>query len=928
MTGLLRLTARQATAHKAVPVALVLLVLLVSGVVTAWPRLLAGVDDRQTTHEIAGASPLARDVVAVLPDTWPDLPAPAPGTTPFAPEVEESLGGTLVALEELRAAQPEPLRSMLGDPLFWVATPPFDVQAPPDPVIGTQRLSLKVDPQLGEHVELTAGRWPEPPTHVDPYAGLSDAERISLTLDEETALVRQAIAAGGPLEVVLAAPAAEALEWEVGTERRVVGNTVPVLLTGTFTALDADDGFWVHNPQSAEPYLVDDLNLGTSALAAAYVSPAWDGRLPTQFPVSSVRTQLWYPVEVGALAAQDVDDAAAQLTRFTAPQTLGTGETGPLPVRFASDLGGVLDRVAQQQAVTSTVLAIIAAGPLGVTLAVFLLAARLLVARRRPGLALMAARGGSGRQLRSMLALEGLVLSLPAAAAGAVLAVLLLPGRTRPADLLLTGLVALVPAVMLAATTSPRGLRESRADLGRRPGRRRWVVEALVLGVTLAALVLLLQRGVEPGAGETDLLLTTVPLLLAVATCVLVLRAYPLPVRALAGVLRRRRGVTAFLGSARAVRDPAGGLVPAVALVIGVSVAMFSVVLSSTIEAGVQTTAWRAVGADLRLTGPIFDEEHVAEIAAVPGVAAVASIGDAGTVSVSGERLDLAVLDPDDVRAVQADGVGIATLPTALTAGPGSGDAVPAVLSAGAADTLGAGVGDRLEVAVGDGLALDVVGVMDALAGAGTTGDVLLDAAAFTEATGRSVLPRTLLLDVADGQDPTTVLDRVREVEPVARAQNPAGDAGNFLASPMAGGMNAALAVAVVLSLVLVLVAVVMTQLMGAPARGRLLAVLRTLGLDRRQARGIVAWELAPLAVVSVVAGGVLGVLVPWVVLGAMDLTALTGGAEQPALVVDHVSAGAVLGGVLVVTAAAVLVSTMMSSRADVATELRMGEET
>ena len=252
---------------------------------------------------------------------------------------------------------------------------------------------------------------------------------------------------------------------------------------------------------------------------------------------------------------------------------------------------------------------------------------------------------------------------------------------------------------------------------------------------------------------------------------------------------------------------------------------------------------------------------------------------------------------------------------------------MPAVLSAGAADSLGAGVGDRLEAAVGDGLTLDVVGVMDALAGAGTTGDVLVDAAAF-EATGRTVLPRTLLLDVADGQDPTTVLERVREVEPVARAQNPAGDAGNFLASPMAGGMNAALGVAVVLSLVLVLVAVVMTQLMGAPARARLLAVLRTLGLDRRQARGIVAWELAPLAVVSVVAGGVLGVLVPWVVLGAMDLTALTGGAEQPALVVDPVAAGAVLGGVLLVTAAAVLVSTMMSSRADVATELRMGEQT
>src|SRR5690606_27015065 len=106
----------------------------------------------------------------------------------------------------------------------------------------------------------------------------------------------------------------------------------------------------------------------------------------------------------------------------------------------------------------------------------------------------------------------------------------------------------------------------------------------------------------------------------------------------------------------------------------------------------------------------------------------------------------------------------------------------------------------------------------------------------------------------------------------------------NFLASPMAGGMTAALTAAVALSLVLVVVAVVMTLMMGAPARTRLMAVLRTLGLDPRQARAVVAWELAPLAAVAILAGGVLGVLVPWVVLSAMDLRALTGGTEQPAL--------------------------------------------
>lgn len=933
MTGLLTLARRQAAAHRAVPVALVLLVLLVAGLVTAWPRLLAGVDDRQTTHEISAASPLTRDVVAVLPDRRPWLAAPEPGSTPFEPAVEENLGGVLTALEERRAEQPEPLRSMLGDPQFWVETPPFGVEPPPDALMGSQSLTLKQDPQLEDHVELVAGRWPEPPTPADPYERLTDEQRLALDLDEETALVAAAIEASGALEVALSAPAAEVLQWEVGTERRVIGNTVPVLLTGTFEAADPDAGFWAHNPSSAEPHVVDDLNLGTSATAAAYVHPAWDGTFPPQFPVTSFRSRMWYPLEVGALSAQDVAAAAAQLTRFTTPQQLGTSDaalgTGPGPeVRFATELGEVLERIQQQQAVTSTVLSIVAAGPLGVTLAVFLLAARLLVARRQSALALLAARGGSGWQLRSMLALEGLVLALPAAAAGAALAVLLLPGRSGPADLMLTGLVALVPAATLAAIPMPGGLRGTRTDLGARRSRWRWIAEVALLAVAAAALVLLLQRGVVPGAGETDVLLTAVPLLLAVATCVVVLRVYPLPVRALAGMLRRRRGVTAFLGSARAVRDPAGGLTPAVALVIGVSVAMFSAVLSSTISTGVQTTAWRDVGADIRLTGPAFDAEHAADIAAVPGVEAVAPIGDAGTVSVSGERLAVAVVDPDAVRAVQADAIGIDRLPEALSAEAGDGGTVPAVLSTAAAESLGAGEGDTLEASVGGGVPLEVVGVMDRLAGAGSTGAVLVPAEAFSAATGSTVLPRILLVAVADGADPTAVLERVREVEPVARVQHPAGDATSFLASPMAGGMNAALTVAVVLSLVLVVVAVVMTQLIGAPARVRLLAVLRTLGLDRRQARGIVAWELAPVAGVSIVAGAVLGILVPWVVLGGMDLRALTGGEEQPVLVLDPAVVGGVLGGVLAVTVLAVVVATATSSRADLASELRMGEET
>ena len=71
MTGLVRLARRQATAHRAVPVALALLVLLVAGVVTAWPRLLAGVGGILMTARLGSAQPTAGtgyelDVIAAV----------------------------------------------------------------------------------------------------------------------------------------------------------------------------------------------------------------------------------------------------------------------------------------------------------------------------------------------------------------------------------------------------------------------------------------------------------------------------------------------------------------------------------------------------------------------------------------------------------------------------------------------------------------------------------------------------------------------------------------------------------------------------------------------------------------------------------------------------------------------------------------------
>jgi ABC-type antimicrobial peptide transport system permease subunit len=53
----------------------------------------------------------------------------------------------------------------------------------------------------------------------------------------------------------------------------------------------------------------------------------------------------------------------------------------------------------------------------------------------------------------------------------------------------------------------------------------------------------------------------------------------------------------------------------------------------------------------------------------------------------------------------------------------------------------------------------------------------------------------------------------------------------------------------------LAVAAVMLAMSLGAPARTRLLSVLRTVGLSGRQAQGLVIWELAPLALVAMLSG-------------------------------------------------------------------------
>ena len=926
-----RLAARQFAADPWVSLGLALLVGLVALLLTAVPRALTDVQSRQLVQDVTGLSAAQRDVVGLWGRTVevPSFAMWSPEMLGITEEEHEQLvqdpwQAFREGAEAIRTDQPQPLRDVL-EPAQMVAELRRQSSWRPDEATGfvSATLTLTVDPDLSSHVDLVEGDWPA--------LSYRERERYGAPAPGSVEEGSADDAVGEVPEVMLSQDAADRLLLEIG-DIIEDSNTDTFLLAGTYQVKDPDDPRWQHVTAAAELGTVPDPDAGDAAFAAAFLSPQNRGALGQP---ATVDMRIWYPVDPAGITGRtdQVQALRTQLSTFLSQQqTLVPGAQvldGPdqLPV-FSAELTSTLERIAGQQRATSSLLAVIAAGPLGVALAVAALGARLVVHRRRPALTMALARGASPAQLRTLVAVEGLLLGIPAAVLGHVGASLLLPGPTPWWQWVVTASVALVPSVTLAASLDDASLLQERSDLsGRSSSRWRWIVEVAVVALAALSTWRLLDRGArgdDAAASGIDVLAAATPVLLALAACVITLRLYPLPLAGLTRSLRGRRTLTPFLGAARALRDPAGGLVPALAVVLGTAIALVSAVLLSTVTRGAEVAAWESNGGAIRVSGPPLTEDLRAQLEGLDGVSAVAGIADSGqtaSLSTGGTRVTTRVWLVDAaVQQVQADAPE-ELLPAELFA-----DGGPApVLTLRSLSMEPEDEGLTLS-RVGD---VQVVDHLAQLPGASHAGGVVIDRARW-EATGVSTpLPSIILIGVDDGADPDAVAAEVGQVmgERSGVRTTVAEQLRTFTGSPVAQGLTQLFVGATVVAGLLTVLAVIVVQLMGSVARARLLAVLRTLGLAPAQTRALTAWELGPLLVVSVVVGGLLGLAVPWVLLHGLDLTGLTGGAAQPALVLDPLVLALVLGAVVLTVLIAIAVSAWLAGRTNLAQALRVGEE-
>lgn len=864
-------------------VLLALTVALLSLIVAIVPRLTSQLDDRQLETSLDRLSALKGDVSG----NWASWAiAFSESSDPWKPARD--------AAEATRQGQPEPLRSLL-QPAQFVGRQPVAVTWTPPTESGYWRVSatLLLDPDVATTTRLVAGQWPRVAEDDQPY----EVAVLDLTAAKANVTVGDVLV-------------------DQSNRYRVVG---------IFTPNDPSDPRWEHVPFGRSYSESVSPDTGTELLGGLFLAPELAAGDPSARIQAPWNYEVYFGLDTASVRSGGVglEALSSQLTGMLAKRYPPTAADqapieGNQPMAFHSELGDLLELLLTQQRTTHTLITVSAVGPIGVGIALVALCAQLVLYRRSSATTLLLARGLSKGQLRGLLAAEGLIAGIPAAIAGQLTAQALVAGPVRWWSWPLTVAIAAVPAAALALAARNAGS-TGRRELGSGRGRWRLVAELLVALAAAGATWRLLTTKATRGA-ETDLLGAAAPILLTLLACLIVLRFYPLPLRVLLRGFSRGRGFTGFMGSARALREPAGGVVPVVTIVLGTTIAIAAASLLGTIAAGTERAVWNENGSSIHVSGPRMGDAVGEQLRAIDGVdsaAFVRLVADNAQLKVGDRdvRVRIYVADEDLSRAYEVSPAG-SPLPAAVFA-----EGSPVAIVAGGEGAPSSGTGTLQ--GLGD---VRVVGHSDLLPGV-TSGGAWAFVARAHWPEQRLQSATTALLSVKPGADLTAITDEISTLLPLAKVSTSEQQLDELRGSPTVAGLSSIFVFLTAVTAVLMVLAIFTAQVMTANDRRAAGAVLRTLGLTPRQLGSLTAWELGPVVLVALILGAGVGIGVAALMLGTVDFRALTGGALAPTLHLDPLWVGGVGAMLLLATALAVGISSWLAGRTNIANELRLGEE-
>ncbi|NLT56371.1 MAG: hypothetical protein GXX79_17795 [Actinomycetales bacterium] len=753
--------------------------------------------------------------------------------------------------------------------------------------------------------------------------------------------------ADGPVRVAVPREVASLLRIGPGdriSTRTVLEQPVELQVSGIVEPVDPEAPGWDLLPTALRPEDVPASADGLGQINGTVLVPSTE--LPAaQTTLGTMRALARLEVRPERFAAASAPRLRTDVSRLTAnPREIADVVGGTVSVRssLADVLTGHLDRARAASAQASVWLA----GIVGVVAVVLLLGARLLVTRRRGLLVLEHARGASSTSIALRLLLESAVVTGLGCLAGTLAALALVggPGGTADAGTGLTGLTGLdwlplalvagtglLAAPVLGACTATRALahraratdRRARGRQRLQRGLRRVVVEVFVLALATSAVLAIRTRGIlQTRTDGIDPLLAAAPLLLALAITVVLLRIHPLPVRALAALAVRRRGVVPLLATARAGRAMA--IVPLLALALAVGLGIAAGLIRGTVDEAQELAAWEQVGAQVRIEGAV-DEDDLRRLREQPGVTHVAAGSMLGQTPVRyGDRYDrftLIGVDSAEYDAVLAETpLGYRGEQTLLDeAYPGRSAPIAAT-----ADIARLAGGKEISVHLGSvQQAVTVAAPLSVPPVAGTTGPVaVVDLGVLDRAMGTSV-PRDLVWVSGPGAHEAVArlpgLDHVTTVSRVSWLDS-------LRTAPLLLGVLDLLWLTVLTVALLGAVALIATVVSGARERGQVLSTLRTLGMTTRQGRWTAFGELVPLVLTAVLAGVTTGVAILYLLGPALGLVELTGGLTEPHLRVEPRFVLTLVAGIGALLVLSVLVELAANRRNRLADVLRLGD--
>jgi putative ABC transport system permease protein len=509
-----------------------------------------------------------------------------------------------------------------------------------------------------------------------------------------------------------------------------------------------------------------------------------------------------------------------------------------------------------------------------------LLAAAMIAARRSAELTLCRARGASLWQLFRLAAGGAAVACVPAAALAWALGVFLVPGAT-PA-----GLAAWWPgiATLAIAAMGPGAVAAWQHRLPRRGNarRRRSWLPRVVFEVTACAAAIGGIVVFRAQTGATDLFTSTAPVLVAVPAVIVALRLYQVLLRGLARASARRRGVVGFLALSRAAQAPVTLALPAMTLVLALTVAAFTGTVQAAVLAAETAASWQATGADVVITAPIqlgLSPSAVRAIAAVPGVEHAATADLVAVTTSNGvQTVTVIVVDPASYAALAASTMGFSPIRPALLTQTRGRDATPVLASPQAAAYLGGRAGATIFAQQGlPALRVRIAGELQstpALPGGGAF--IVLPMSAID---GAGPPPVNLMLLTGPSINMTRLKAAVQATMPGADAPaiiTRSAALQGLIGAPLQQGIFLLFTLAIAFAAALALAVMLLQLALGAADRELTTARLATMGLTEGQRVRLVALEVVPSIAASAVAAAACAIALPRLVASAIDLSAFT----------------------------------------------------